>query len=185
METSESVVEITKALLTAWESINNLSFDKEGYTNKYTTLMSIIDHVKPILLRNNILCMQTATGGNGENIGVCTRLQHVSGEFFEDTCILPQTELSGKASSTQKIGASITYGKRYHLTSMLFMATGDDIDPDAKHDELPGVKTYTIEQAKDWIGLQNWTPEKKNSIYSLCKKSGEAYIRKVMEGEIK
>ena len=183
MKTSETVTEITKALLIAWESLENLSFDKEGFTNKYTSLLSIIDSVKPILLKNNILCIQAPSGGSGENIGVTTRLQHISGEFFEDTFIIPQTELS-KANSAQKIGSSITYGKRYALTSMLFIATGDDLDSDMKHDDMPNGK-YTLDAVKVFIGSQSWSSERKNSIYALCKKSGEAYIKKVMEGEIK
>ena len=184
MTTSNNVTEITKALLNAWNSLQNLSYDKAGFTNKYTTLLSIIDHVKPILLTNNIFCIQSPTGGDGGNVGITTRLQHVSGEYFEDTFYIPATELA-KANSAQKIGSSITYGKRYALTSMLFIATGDDLDSDMKHDDIKGGNGYTMEAVEAFIRAKNWDEPRKKSMFALCKKYGETYIRKIIDGEIK
>jgi hypothetical protein len=127
MRTSEAIVEITKGLGQFQEECPSLKKDAKGYGYNYTTLDSIIETVKPLLLKHGIIFIQS--------IGMCdhghtmtTRLQHVSGEWIEDTMVMPKMGESKSMNIVQAMGASITYVKRYSLSAILGISTEDDTD---------------------------------------------------------
>ena len=47
---------------------------------------------------------------------------------MEDCIEMTDTELQGKANDTQKIGASITYFRRYALSAIFGVASDEDVD---------------------------------------------------------
>jgi hypothetical protein len=57
-----------------------------------------------------------------------TRVFHTSGQWLEDSIEMTDTELSGKTNDTQKVGASITYFRRYALSSIFGVAADEDVD---------------------------------------------------------
>jgi len=126
MNTSESLGKILPDLFNAQGEIKNLAPNKSGYGYNYVDLAEIIDNVKPILLKNSIIVIQsvgTAEGG----VSITTRLQHISGEWIQDTFALPAL-VQKSMNSVQGMGASITYGRRYGISAMLGIATDEDTD---------------------------------------------------------
>lgn len=118
MKTSESVVNITKALLAAQEHIKHASKTKQGqFSSKYATLEDVIDASKEHLYKNGIIVIQGMTPENH----LVTRLQHSSGEFFETSM-----KLMLDKQTMQGIGSSVSYGRRYSLAAMTNIAQVDD-----------------------------------------------------------
>lgn len=118
MKTSESVVKITEALLKASRNIKHAQKDANNshFKNSYATLESCIDASKDELLNVGIIVLQTP----GDGV-LTTRLQHASGEFFEDTMklVLSKADMQG-------LGSALTYARRQSITAFLFMSQSDD-----------------------------------------------------------
>ena len=66
-----------------------------------------------------------------------TRVFHESGEWLEDQILMTDTELQGKANDTQKLGASITYFRRYVLSSIFGVSADEDVDGNLASKERP------------------------------------------------
>ena len=126
MNTSESVIEITKALGAFQKECPKIKKDSKGYGYNYASFDSIMDSVKPLLLRHGIVIIQSVSTVD-QMTAITTRLQHANGEYIQDTFCLPATQMKN-VNNVQAVGASITYGKRYGLSAMLAIATEDDTD---------------------------------------------------------
>lgn len=126
MNTSESIKEISPAMLSAVAELHNIAPNKQGYGYKYADLALIIDSSKPILLKHNLFIIQSI-GRSEATVSITTRLQHASGEFIQDTFDLPNAEIKN-GNNVQKMGASITYGRRYGLACLLGIAVDEDTD---------------------------------------------------------
>jgi hypothetical protein len=94
------------------------------FKSKYADLSSVIDAVKDALAKNDLAFMQPLTS---DDIGfmITTVLIHASGESISvgtmRVPVLPQDLLNA-----QKVGASITYARRYHLASAFGISQEDD-----------------------------------------------------------
>jgi hypothetical protein len=62
-----------------------------------------------------------------EKPAITTRVFHTSGEWIEDTTILPDVAMA-KTNAAQNMGASITYMRRYFLCAMLGITSDEDTD---------------------------------------------------------
>jgi hypothetical protein len=98
------------------------------FKNKYTTLESVIDYVKPIAHKCGFTIMQTLDIGE-DNIGVVTtRLSHIdTAEWIESTALCPMKD----KGNPQHYGSAVTYGRRYSIKSLCFMSETDDDGEDA------------------------------------------------------
>lgn len=126
MKTSESIKNLAGDLKSAVQHIQNVAPNKQGYGYKYADLAHIIDECKQPLLDHNLIAIQSITQSE-QSVGITTRIQHTSGEYIEDTFDLPAADVKG-TNAVQKIGASITYGRRYGLAAMLGIAVDEDVD---------------------------------------------------------
>jgi hypothetical protein len=118
---------IYEAVINAQNNLKNIERSKDGYGYKYAPLEKVIEHVKPILKDHGLAIMQFL--GNDENgsVSVETRLIHISGESLSSIFSLPPTALK-QANDAQKMGASITYARRYALMSILNISADEDVD---------------------------------------------------------
>jgi|TARA_R110000737_G_scaffold309335_2_gene317608 hypothetical protein len=93
------------------------------FKNKYATLKSCLDTVRPALARHGLVMMQfvmpSANGGDR----LVTRILHESGGFMEDEGI----SLVG-ADNMQKLGSAISYARRYGLLAILGLVGDPDDD---------------------------------------------------------
>ena len=129
METSETTNNIFKAMIEAAPEIKAISKNKQAYEYKYATLDSLIDMLRGVLPKHGLWFFQTATNGANDSLSLKTIIIHTSGEFIEETICFDKTDLTkGKPNDTQKIGAAITYFRRYSLASMFAVASDDDVD---------------------------------------------------------
>jgi len=125
-ERSATISELTKAMPKMMGDIKNTANSKSGYGYKYAPLNQILDETRPVLSKAGFSIVQLVSTRTNDII-VKTILMHTSGEYLSSTMEIPPTEVKGTVQ-IQKMGASITYARRYMLTAMLGIAGEEDTD---------------------------------------------------------
>jgi hypothetical protein len=144
MNTSTEVSELFSALVLCQSEIGSIEHDcvvdytfKGKRTHfKYTSLKKILETIKPAMKQANLAIIQSPNVEGG-SVTLTTRLVHSSGQWLE-------SELTMKAPSdgAHDVAGTITYGKRYSISSLLGIACGEDNDAN----EIDAVYTGTEEQ---------------------------------------
>lgn len=147
MLTSQTTTSIFKALIEAAPEISSIGKSKQAYGYKYATLDNLIDMLRMVLPKHGIWFVQTPARQNGVST-LTTRVFHDSGEWIEDTIEMTDTELQGKANDTQRVGASITYYRRYALSAIFGVAADEDVDGNINNIRQPTKPTPKPEQKK-------------------------------------
>lgn len=147
MRTSEQTSELIKAMINAAPEISSIGKSKQAYGYKYATLDSLIDMLRSVLPKHGLWFMQIPTRADNKS-ALSTMVIHSSGQWIEDTIEMTDTELQGKANDTQKIGASITYYRRYALSSIFGVATEDDVDGNINNVQRAPVKQAPKQETK-------------------------------------
>lgn len=132
---SESIANLAKALVAFNLEVKIIEKDAKNphFKNDYATLDTIIDEVRPLLAKHGLVIMQFP-GGDGEHYTLRTMLVHESGEYIESE---PLTMKPVK-NDPQGIGSCTTYARRYSLSAMLSLNTGEDDDGEkASRDSSP------------------------------------------------
>jgi ERF superfamily len=134
---SESIGTIAAALAKAQAELTNPEksiiatipspFPREGHrTFRYAPLSSGLDIVRKSLGRHEIATIQTtAIDKDGGLLRLTTVLAHSSGEWVASEWPVCQiTEIA----SAQRMGAALTYARRYALFTLVGIAGEDDLD---------------------------------------------------------
>jgi hypothetical protein len=112
--------ELIKALIRARSEFPKIPKDKLNPAFKgvrYASLDSILDSVVPCLCRHGLAVVQTLDEGK-----LITTLYHESGQSIYSSYLLPS------GLDAQKMGAAITYGRRYSICSILCITADEDTD---------------------------------------------------------
>lgn len=136
--------------------IGKISKDSENpfHESKYFDINKLLEHVEPLLQERGLLLIQPI-----ENGSVVTRIIELDTlDFIESTIELP------KIDDPQKIGSSISYYRRYSLTSLLAIQSEDD---DANR---------TMQPEKKWLNEN--TPEWKEALKFIANGGTVAEIKK-------
>lgn len=138
------------------------SADNPYFKKKYQDYPSLLEQVKPVLLKHNFIWI-TGPGVNVDNGGEPTlvyALKHKSGENASSGVML----LSAKGVTPQDQGSAITYARRYALTAVLDIAADEDDDGNKATDAAKA----TVKTAEDTA--KPITEQTKGNIYLLLKK---------------
>lgn len=126
------------------------------FKSKYADINTYIEVVKPILSKYGLVLVQPLTNDNGKPALATILVDSESGENITDHIILPEN------SDPQKMGAIITYFRRYAIQSMLCLEAEDD-------DGEKAVERNSVQElAKDFGGVVV------ESDYGNCAKCGAA-----------
>lgn len=136
MRTSEETTNLMKAMIASAPEIKSIAKNKQAYGYKYATLDSLIDMLRDVLPKHGLWFTQIPTRSEEESV-LTTRVFHESGEWLEESILMTDTELQGKANDTQKLGASITYFRRYVLSSIFGVSADEDVDGNLASKERP------------------------------------------------
>lgn len=142
MRTSETTAELIKAMIEAAPEISSIGKSKQAYGYKYATLDNLIDMLRAVLPKHGLWFIQMPTR-TGDKSALSTMVIHSSGEWIEDTIEMTDTELQGKVNDTQKIGASITYYRRYALSAIFGVSADEDVDGNVNNIQRPAAKPQT------------------------------------------
>lgn len=126
MKTSETIKEISIALNEFQKEVEqpSKSADNPFFKSKYVPLENVISTIKKYAIPKGLSYFQdTLTKDNGE-IGVQTRIMHVSGEFIETEALY----LPNDKKNAQGAGSSITYARRYQLSAAFGLSSDEDDD---------------------------------------------------------
>lgn len=97
------------------------------FNSRFASLDAIVETIKPVLAKHDLAITQSATcSDDGKFMTVQTRLVHLSGEFLVSTVVVPVAKLD-----PQGAGATLTYCRRFGLSTLLSLAADDDDDGNA------------------------------------------------------
>lgn len=157
MITSPETNELLKAMIEAAPEISSISKSKQAYGYKYATLDSLIDMLRNVLPNHGLWFLQMPTRLDDRSV-LTTRVFHTSGQWLEDSIEMTDTELSGKTNDTQKVGASITYFRRYALSSIFGVAADEDVDGNLNNAKQAQPQSKPAPQPKPPQQKQDPTP---------------------------
>lgn len=143
--------QISKALFEFHKELKNISKDSENpfHKSKYASLSHILNEINDLLISRNLLIEQHPCG-NGETIGLITKITHVeSGEW-----IASEFHIAPLKKDAQAIGSCLTYMRRYALTAILKLNVDDDDANSASIITFQEVKNK-LSRANDAASLQN------------------------------
>jgi len=150
MTTSETIIEITKALIELQAELKPAKKDSLNphFKSTYADLTSVMEAVKPLLKQNGLAVSQVNDGDI-----LVTYLLHKSGEF-----ITSKTPILYADGNPQKFGSGMTYARRYALAAILGVCTEDDdaneaVKPEAKPAKKsnPAMDFYAPLEAKQAV----------------------------------
>lgn len=125
IETSESIDKLSAALAKAQSEfkVAKKSATNPFLKNNYSNLSDTYQAVKPALAANGISLVQSSDICDGNIQVTQTRLVHTSGQWL-------QTTMSMMVNKTdpQAMGSLLSYSRRYAVTQMLCIDTGEADD---------------------------------------------------------
>src|SRR5258708_5900665 len=112
MKTSETIIEISKAMNAAQKEMRPASKDSINphFRSKYSDLASVMDAIREPIGNNGLSIWQDVTLDEF-GVNVTTRIVHVSGQWVE---FGPLTIPIAKRDA-HSVGSACSYGKRYSL----------------------------------------------------------------------
>ena len=121
-EQSPSLGALAAALAKAQGEMSSAKKDalNPHFKSKYADLASVWDACRVALSKNSLSVVQRVSN-HSDGVKVRTRLLHSSGEWIEDSLVVPIAQ-----RTAQSIGSSITYARRYALAAMVGVAADDD-----------------------------------------------------------
>jgi len=147
MNTSENINELATALAAAQGELEDAEKNKTGYGYNYADLAQVLGIIRPVFSKHGLSVIQLPHNKDG-GIAVTTRLCHQSGQWLEDTLVMP-AEKPKNLSLAQGIGVIITYSRRYMLTALAGI-TQEDPDAAKKGEtevvNMPGAELSEAQQ---------------------------------------
>ena len=130
MKHSESIKEISSALITTQAALTEAKYDSKNphFKSDYASLEAFLKIARPELAKNGLAVTQ-GVGGDKDSMVLQTTLMHRSGEFvtYEMPLLLTKQDMQG-------LGSAVTYARRYSLSALLGMGSEDD---DGNHASAP------------------------------------------------
>ena len=149
MERSESIKELSKALVEFHKKVGKVIKDAKGYNYRYATLSNILDVIQDPLNECGLSVIQLPQSDHE----LVTILTHISGEFISNT-----SRMVPKEDNPQQRGSCITYQRRYSLGAILCINIDEDDDgaaasgiknPQKPQPQQPVKKILTVEALSD------------------------------------
>lgn len=128
MKKSDTIGKLSLALSKAQAEMPEVKKNAQNpfLKNKYADLGAVIEASRLVLAKNELAVTQFPVS-DGDKIGVTTLLAHSSGEWIEETILIPSSDSKG-LSIAQSAGVVISYLRRYAWASILGMYADEDTD---------------------------------------------------------
>ena len=138
MKTSETIIEINKALVGFHNDIKQPLKDKANpfFKSKYVPLENISEVIDEVAPKHGLAYLQEAYTTDTGQTGVVTRLVHESGEFYQTEPLV----LNADKNNAQGQGSVITYARRYQLASLFGITSDEDDDGNKASENAPNFK---------------------------------------------
>jgi hypothetical protein len=169
MNKSESISKLSVALVKAHADMGVVlkGASNPFFKSKYADLASVVEAVKPALLKQEIVVVQGLQDAEG-GVAIETMLLHSSGEWISSTLRLPAAK-----EDAQGYGSACTYGRRYGLMAICGVPADDD-DGNAATATAP-VKEKGKSVAREvWDEMDNETQKWLQGIADSVRMVGES-----------
>jgi hypothetical protein len=180
---------IPKKLLEFQNKVGAIKKDSTNpfFKSSYFDINALLKEVKPILTEVGLILLQPLTTFDGKPALITRILDSESEESFEEKFILPENP------DAQKMGAIITYFRRYCVQSMLSLEAEDDDGNSASNGQNSAKSgSQKPQTSKSTSSVQNKSTEEqlkqfKENIIDLCNQLGckdktkEGYEKFVLE----
>lgn len=128
MNTSESINEVAKALCDVQANLKPARFNSTNpfFKSKYADLNSVFDSCRSLMADHGLSITQfpgTAPMESGPAVSLTTRLMHESGQWLEDTMVIPLSK-----ATAQDYGSALTYARRYAISAIIGIVADEDDD---------------------------------------------------------
>jgi hypothetical protein len=123
MERSESIVKLSKALVSAQAEMGGAAKGKTNphFKSKYADLESVMEAIKPVIAKHALAFIQVGHDADSA-AGIETIILHDSGEWLS----AGKTLVPVSKSDAQGYGSALTYARRYSLMAAFGVAPEDD-----------------------------------------------------------
>ena len=160
MKTSSETKELAAALAMAQSQMIQPKKNAIGNRGKYATLDKVLASAMKPLNDNQISCTQPPFTGDGI-VGVTTRLEHSSGQWYESSYWMPVHGKSG-----QEYGSLITYARKQSLAAFLGLYAEEDDDAEVSDEESK--KPDTVLDKNGITPAQILARYKVNDLKEIC-----------------
>lgn len=143
---------------------------KKAHTTMYAPLEDIVKIVQPILSEHGFSVSFSTQQNSLDSVTITCTLMHKDGHSTSTELQLPTKAVNNSMNAMQAIGAAITYGKRYTISGLLNISTGDDDNNGFTVNAKKSKPRLTDEQfSKALAKIQNneYTLEKLLNTYEL------------------
>jgi len=150
--------------------------------SKYADLAAVWAHIRSHLASGGLSVVQ-GVSSEGGNASVTTRLLHSTGQWIEDTCMVPVSPQKG-LNAAQCMGLALTYARRYGLAAIVGVTVSDEdpdgggptnarpsLDEDLRTEELVAAAR---KHGADRDGFRIWWGDNQAEIDALSEASQEA-----------
>lgn len=153
MNHSESIGNLATALRRAQSEMPKAKFNMTNpyYKSRYADLGSVIEASEPSLSKYGLSIVQFPASDFDGRVGVTSVLMHDSGEWLEETILVPLGDTNKPA---EKAGIAITYLRRYARAAITQVVAEEDTD---------GLMDEAEKKVKE-VMARNWTPEQTEAI---------------------
>lgn len=129
MNKSEQINELAKGLALFRANLKQPFKDAANpfFKSKYVPLENVTEVIDNALVGTGITYVQVPINGEGGMVGVSTTILHSSGQWME----FPPFLLKPDKANPQGYGSSITYARRYSLSSVFGVTSDNDDDGNA------------------------------------------------------
>lgn len=147
------ITKLAAALVAAQRELEPIAKSATNrFNKKYASLDTITEAVRPVLAKHGLAVVQGATlpttdaDGRLTAFTLETMLIHESGEWLTNGVVFPvgttpvkdkDGNIVGGEPTAQNAGATVTYGRRYGLASLLVLTTDEDDDGTQASERAP------------------------------------------------
>ena len=147
---SDSLDVLLPALLEFQKKIGAVAKDADNpfFKSRYASLKAVWDTVRPLLTKQGLIVSQFP-----DDEGLTTILAHTSGQYISAYAKL------ANVADPQKQASSITYMRRYALSSVLGLVTEEDDDGNAATKDVTARTTQAPERSLVKKGKDKWAKQ--------------------------
>jgi len=152
MEYSENINELAGALASFQAEVPAIPREScvkyKGVNFKYADLPTILSKIRKPLAKVGLSFIQGTESHMGR-LYLSTMLMHKSGQWIRSK--LP---LAGNFNEMKGLGGAVTYGRRYALSSILGIASDDDVDDEPEIRREQDKKPRLTHDQVNWVSTQ-------------------------------
>lgn len=137
IRTSKELTKLLPSLIGFHKKLDSIekSSDNPFFKSKYSSIDTILEHIKPILAEEGLCLYQSIIDGDNDCLSIKTILFHESGEFIEsDSVPFPVDK-----RNIQSTMSSISYIRRYTINAICNLAFKDE---DQDGNDIVGTKPH-------------------------------------------